>query len=369
MADPPSSRAPISKEPTARCTPASVTPRRVCGGCSANSPSRAASRATWRPRRRDRSTRAASSATPSSTPMARSSTTRTCWLSASSATARPKRARSLRAGTRTSFSTRSATGPCCRSSTSTATRSPAPPCSRGSPQDELRALLEGYGYAPRFVEGDDPASMHQLMAATLDEVIAEIAAIRAHARTEAEVTRPRWPMIVLRSPKGLDRAEDGRRPARRGQLPLAPGAAFRGAHEPAAPRAARAVDALLQAGGAVRGVRRAARGAHGAGAGRRAAHGRQPARQRRPAAARPRAAGLQGLRRRGSGARQHLERGDARARNLPARRHARQRRQLPRHGPRRNGLQPPRRAVRGDQPDVGGASCSTATITSRPTGA
>ncbi len=70
------------------------------------------------------------------------------------------------------------------------------------PEAELRALLEGYGYAPHFVEGHDPASMHQLMAATLDEVLAEIAAIRGHARTEAEVTRPRWPMIVLRSPKG-----------------------------------------------------------------------------------------------------------------------------------------------------------------------
>ncbi len=70
------------------------------------------------------------------------------------------------------------------------------------PEAELRALLEGYGYAPRFVEGDDPASMHQLMAATLDEVVAEIAVIRERARAEAEVTRPRWPMIVLRSPKG-----------------------------------------------------------------------------------------------------------------------------------------------------------------------
>jgi xylulose-5-phosphate/fructose-6-phosphate phosphoketolase len=70
------------------------------------------------------------------------------------------------------------------------------------PEAELRALLEGYGYAPHFVEGDDPASMHQLMAATLDEVLAEIAAIREHALTETEVTRPRWPMIVLRSPKG-----------------------------------------------------------------------------------------------------------------------------------------------------------------------
>ncbi len=67
---------------------------------------------------------------------------------------------------------------------------------------ELRSLLEGYGYAPRFVEGDDPATMHQLMAATLDEVTAEIAEIQRRAREDGETQRPRWPMIVLRTPKG-----------------------------------------------------------------------------------------------------------------------------------------------------------------------
>ena len=70
------------------------------------------------------------------------------------------------------------------------------------PPEELRSLLEGYGYAPRFVEGSDPAAMHQLMAATLDEVVAEIAAIQRAARDEGETARPRWPMIVLRTPKG-----------------------------------------------------------------------------------------------------------------------------------------------------------------------
>jgi xylulose-5-phosphate/fructose-6-phosphate phosphoketolase len=71
------------------------------------------------------------------------------------------------------------------------------------PGAELRSLLEGYGYAPRFVEGSDPDEMHGLMAATLDEVLDEIAAIQKRARTgSAEGERPRWPMIVLRSPKG-----------------------------------------------------------------------------------------------------------------------------------------------------------------------
>ncbi len=70
------------------------------------------------------------------------------------------------------------------------------------PHAELRALLEGCGYAPRFVEGDDPEAMHQLMAATLDEVAEEISEIQRKAREQGISERPRWPMIVLRSPKG-----------------------------------------------------------------------------------------------------------------------------------------------------------------------
>lgn len=69
------------------------------------------------------------------------------------------------------------------------------------PADELRSLLVGYGYAPVFVEGDDPAPMHQAMATALDAAFDTIAEIRARAGRGA-VERPRWPMIVLRSPKG-----------------------------------------------------------------------------------------------------------------------------------------------------------------------
>jgi len=68
--------------------------------------------------------------------------------------------------------------------------------------EELADLMRGYGYEPHFVEGDDPATMHQLMAATLDRVMDEIHAIQAAARSGKRVERPRWPMIVLRSPKG-----------------------------------------------------------------------------------------------------------------------------------------------------------------------
>ena len=68
--------------------------------------------------------------------------------------------------------------------------------------DELDHLLRGHGYTPYFVEGDDPEKMHQLMAETMDQITAEIQRITRHARQENDAMRPRWPMIVLRTPKG-----------------------------------------------------------------------------------------------------------------------------------------------------------------------
>jgi xylulose-5-phosphate/fructose-6-phosphate phosphoketolase len=70
------------------------------------------------------------------------------------------------------------------------------------PEEELRALLEGYGYHVYEVEGDDPALMHQQMAATLDQVVQEIQDIQRACRKGGDLGRPRWPMIVLRTPKG-----------------------------------------------------------------------------------------------------------------------------------------------------------------------
>ncbi|HXF35323.1 MAG TPA: phosphoketolase family protein [Candidatus Acidoferrales bacterium] len=67
---------------------------------------------------------------------------------------------------------------------------------------ELQSLLEGYGWHPYVVEGDDPRAMHPLMAQTLDAVFDEIEAIQREARRDGYKTRPRWPMIVLRTPKG-----------------------------------------------------------------------------------------------------------------------------------------------------------------------
>jgi xylulose-5-phosphate/fructose-6-phosphate phosphoketolase len=68
--------------------------------------------------------------------------------------------------------------------------------------EELGHLLRGYGYAPRFVEGDDPQALHPLMAEALDAVLDEIREIQQDARRRGFDARPRWPMIVLRTPKG-----------------------------------------------------------------------------------------------------------------------------------------------------------------------
>ena len=70
------------------------------------------------------------------------------------------------------------------------------------PHDELEKLFLGYGYQPFFVEGHEPLAMHQQMAETLDAVMSSIRSIQSDAREQGATTRPRWPMIVLRTPKG-----------------------------------------------------------------------------------------------------------------------------------------------------------------------
>ena len=252
------------------------------------------------------------------TPTAPRSTTPTSSSAASSATARPRPGRWRRAGTRTSSSTRRATARCCRSCTSTATRSPTRRSSPGSRDDELRALLEGYGYAAalrrgRRPGGDAPAdgARRSTRSSTRSRAIQ-----RRGPRRRRRPSRPRWPMIVLRTPKGWTGPEGRRRPAGRGHVARPPGAAGRGPDEPGAPRPARGVDALATGprscstttGGRAPEIRALApRGD--------APDERQPARQRRPAAARPRPARLPRLRAstcRRPGA--VIERGDARAR-------------------------------------------------------
>jgi len=70
------------------------------------------------------------------------------------------------------------------------------------PHEELEALLIGYGHKPYFVEGDDPLEMHRKMASTLEQSINEIRDLQQQARSTRNAARPRWPMIVLRTPKG-----------------------------------------------------------------------------------------------------------------------------------------------------------------------
>jgi xylulose-5-phosphate/fructose-6-phosphate phosphoketolase len=71
-----------------------------------------------------------------------------------------------------------------------------------SSDDELRACMTGYGYEPYFVEGDDPVAMHQAFAATLDTCLQKIRSIQHEARSNGFSGRPRWPAIILRTPKG-----------------------------------------------------------------------------------------------------------------------------------------------------------------------
>lgn len=68
--------------------------------------------------------------------------------------------------------------------------------------EELNSLFRGYGYTPHVVEGSDPFAMHQKMAATLETCIEEIRRIQAEARSKGKADRPRWPVIILRTPKG-----------------------------------------------------------------------------------------------------------------------------------------------------------------------
>ena len=70
------------------------------------------------------------------------------------------------------------------------------------PHEELEALLIGYGHKPYFVEGEDPLEMHRKMASTLEQSINEIRDLQQQARSTRNAARPRWPMIVLRTPKG-----------------------------------------------------------------------------------------------------------------------------------------------------------------------
>jgi len=144
-------------------------------------------------------------------------------------------------------------------------------------RDELVELLRGYGYEPRIVEGDDPVVMHQGFAGVLDSVLADIRRIQSDARSGCAKSpqRPRWPMIVFRSPKGWTGPKfvDG-------HLARASGSACESG-EPRAPQATRNLDEKLSAGGIVRRTRKAFRRAWRPCTGGPPSHGLQSARERR----------------------------------------------------------------------------------------
>ncbi len=129
------------------------------------------------------------------------------------------------------------------------------------PEDELDALLRGYGYEPAYVTGDRDHVPHLEMAATLDAAIARIRSIQDHARTRAIRAVPAGPALADdrdADAEGLDRADRGRRAAGGGHLARASGAARRSAHQPRPSAAARGVAAVIPASGAVRPGRQAA---------------------------------------------------------------------------------------------------------------
>ena len=178
--------------------------------------------------------------------------------------------------------------------------------------EELVSLLRGYGHEPYFVSGHEPADMHQQMAAALDRVLDDIARIQRDARDEGVTERPRWPMIVLRSPKGWTgpRVVDGKQTEgtwRSHQVPLA-GLADNPEHLRLLEQWMKSYrpEELFDESGAL--VPELAELAPDG----RAADECQPARQRWAAAEGPRHARLSRLRRRGSRAR----------RRCSARRHA-----------------------------------------------
>ena len=146
--------------------------------------------------------------------------------------------------------------------------------------EELEHLFRGYGYTPYFVEGHEPAAMHELMAATLDKVIGKIERIKADARRNGFTERPRWPMIVLRTPKGwtCPKEIDGKRTEdywRSHQVPMGQMHENDGARPPS-----RKVDEELSARGALRQQRSSPVRLGRPCSPRQPPHERQPAHQR-----------------------------------------------------------------------------------------
>ena len=206
-----SSRTPSSKGTYSELYPDVGATRRGCARCSDSSRSPAASRATRRRRRPARSMKAASSATRSSTRSARPSTIRSLSSPAWSATARPRPARWPRAGTRTSSSNPAHDGAVLPILHLNGYKIANPTVLARIPEAELVALFEGYGWEPLLVRAASTARIRRrcTSASPPRSTRRSTGSPRSSAaRGDGELTRPRWPMIVLRSPKGCDRPKE-----------------------------------------------------------------------------------------------------------------------------------------------------------------
>ena len=163
--------------------------------------------------------------------------------------------------------------------------------------EELEDLFKGYGWTPHVVEGDDPESMHEHMAATVEDCIERIQSIQREARRTGRPERPRWPMIVLRTPKGWTGPKIRGRPQGGRLLASPPGTSVGRAVQSGTSADRRAVDAELSAGGTLRSTRRIDSRTQGSSAYRRSADERQPSCQWRQAAEAGQASGFSLLRR------------------------------------------------------------------------
>ena len=147
--------------------------------------------------------------------------------------------------------------------------------------DEIEAFFRGTGWTPYFVEGSDPESMHQAMAATIDKCVADIQAAQKQARSSRQAVPAALADDRAAHAQGLDEPGGGRRPQARRKLAGAPGADGRCEEGPGPAQAARRLDARLQAGGTVRRPGAVQGGTEGARSSRHAAHRLESARQRR----------------------------------------------------------------------------------------
>ena len=240
------------------------------------------------------------------------------------------------------------------------------------PERELLALFEGYGWRPLVVsggfDGEDPAHVHRRLAAALDEALDEIREIQRAAREDGVTSRPTWPMLILRTPKGWTgpKEVDGKKTEGSWRSHQVPMAAVR--ENPAHVRVLEdwlrsyRPEELFDEGGRLVPELADARPCG------RAPDERQPARERRRAPPRARPARLPRLRGRGDRAGDRHERGDPRPRRLPARHRRPEPADVPALRPRRDGVEPARRRFLRHRPDLARRAARTATRASPPTG-